>query len=112
MKQTKSPHVTKQILQTMNILYENIHDLTSLCKFVTFVRCLVRCLMFTLFFNFLIFNLDFLLSNNYVNEIICHKFDFSNEEILAYYIIFLRTLSSKLDSSTLFFFFNEVFYEI
>ncbi|RIA90987.1 hypothetical protein C1645_768612 [Glomus cerebriforme] len=80
LKQSKSPYVTKQILQTMNILFENIHDLTSLY---------------------------FLLSNNYVNEIICHKFDFSNDEILAYYIIFLRTLSLKLDSNTLFFFFNE-----
>lgn len=59
----------------------------------------------------LYFNLDFLLSNNYVNEIICHEFDFSNDEILAYYIIFLRTLSLKLDSNTLFFFFNEVCYE-
>ncbi|GBC03975.1 hypothetical protein RclHR1_05430005 [Rhizophagus clarus] len=80
LKQTKSPNITNQILQTMNILVENIHDLTSLY---------------------------FLLSKNYVNEIICHKFDFSNDEILAYYIIFLRTLSLKLDSSTLYFFFNE-----
>ncbi|CAG8497566.1 14038_t:CDS:10 [Ambispora leptoticha] len=77
---TKSPLVTKQLLQTMNILFENIHDLTSLY---------------------------FLLSNNYVNRVICHEFDFSNDEILAYYIYFLRTLSFKLDTNTLYFFFNE-----
>nr|CAG8590678.1 3646_t:CDS:10 [Entrophospora candida] len=50
---------------------------------------------------------DFLLSNNYVNSIVWHKFDFSNEEILAYYIYLLRTLSFKLDTNTLYFFFNE-----
>ncbi|CAG8614099.1 10560_t:CDS:10 [Funneliformis caledonium] len=80
LEQTNSPNVTKQILQTMNILFENIHDLTSLY---------------------------FLLSNNFVNRIICHKFDFSNDEIMAYYIYLLRTLSFKLDTNTLFFFFNE-----
>nr|CAG8605903.1 1106_t:CDS:10 [Entrophospora candida] len=80
LEHTKSPSVTKQLLQTMNILFENIHDLTSLY---------------------------FLLSNNYVNSIVWHKFDFSNEEILAYYIYLLRTLSFKLDTNTLYFFFNE-----
>ncbi|CAI2185247.1 9213_t:CDS:10 [Funneliformis geosporum] len=80
LEETNSSNVTKQILQTMNILFENIHDLTSLY---------------------------FLLSNNYVNRIICHKFDFSNDEIMAYYIYLLRTLSFKLDTNTLFFFFNE-----
>ncbi|KAF0534774.1 Protein CLEC16A [Gigaspora margarita] len=80
LENTKSPQVTKQLLQTMNILFENIHDLTSLY---------------------------FLLSNNYINQIICHKFDFSNDEILAYFIYLLRTLSFKLDTNTLYFFFNE-----
>ncbi|CAG8505409.1 9158_t:CDS:10 [Acaulospora morrowiae] len=50
---------------------------------------------------------DYLLSNNYINQMICHKFDFSNEEILAYFIYLLRTLSFKLDTNTLYFFFNE-----
>ncbi|RHZ89459.1 hypothetical protein Glove_14g26 [Diversispora epigaea] len=80
LEETTSPHVTKQLLQTMNILFENIHELTSLY---------------------------FFLSNNYVNKIICHKFDFSNDEILAYFISLLRTLSFKLAKSTLCFFFNE-----
>ena len=51
---------------------------------------------------------DYLLSNNYVNQIICHKFDFSDEEILAYYISFLKTLSLKLNKNTIHFFYNEV----
>lgn len=51
---------------------------------------------------------DYLLSNNYVNSIIVHKFDFSDEEIMAYYISFLKTLSLKLNKHTVHFFYNEV----
>lgn len=49
-----------------------------------------------------------MLSNNYVNSIIVHKFDFSDEEIMAYYISFLKTLSLKLNNHTVHFFYNEV----
>lgn len=60
-------------------------------------------------FPFLFFlPLDYLLSNNYVNSIIVHKFDFSDEEIMAYYISFLKTLSLKLNNHTVHFFYNEV----
>ncbi len=52
--------------------------------------------------------LDFLLSNNHINNIIVHKFDFNDEEIMAYYISFLKTLSLKLNGQTIHFFFNEV----
>uniref|UniRef100_A0A672RYG9 C-type lectin domain containing 16A n=1 Tax=Sinocyclocheilus grahami TaxID=75366 RepID=A0A672RYG9_SINGR len=51
--------------------------------------------------------LDYLLSNNHVNSIIVHKFDFSDEEIMAYYISFLKTLSLKLNDHTVHFFYNE-----
>jgi len=37
-----------------------------------------------------------------------HKFDFSDEEIMAYYISFLKTLSLKLNNHTVHFFYNEV----
>lgn len=50
---------------------------------------------------------DYLLSNNHVNSIIVHKFDFSDEEVMAYYISFLKTLSFKLNGHTIHFFFNE-----
>ena len=33
---------------------------------------------------------DYLFSNEYINHLISYKFDFRNEELLAYYIIFLR----------------------
>ena len=49
-----------------------------------------------------------MLSNNHVNSIIVHKFDFSDEEVMAYYISFLKTLSFRLNKHTIHFFYNEV----
>ena len=57
---------------------------------------------------FLFFFSDYLLSNNHVNSIIVHKFDFSDEEVMAYYISFLKTLSFRLNKHTIHFFYNEV----
>ncbi|XP_018335183.1 protein CLEC16A homolog isoform X2 [Agrilus planipennis] len=75
-----SNFVCVQLLQTLNILFENIRNETSLY---------------------------YLLSNNHVNSIIVHKFDFSDEEVMAYYISFLKTLSLKLNAHTIHFFYNE-----
>lgn len=80
MKQKCGSYVCVQLLQTLNILFENIRHETSLY---------------------------YLLSNNHVNSIIVHKFDFSDEEVMAYYISFLKTLSLKLNTHTIHFFFNE-----
>ena len=55
-----------------------------------------------------LFFTDYLLSNNHVNSIIVHKFDFSDEEVMAYYISFLKTLSFRLNKHTIHFFYNEV----
>ncbi|XP_043502979.1 protein CLEC16A homolog isoform X2 [Polistes fuscatus] len=81
MKQKCGSYVCVQLLQTLNILFENIRNETSLY---------------------------YLLSNNHVNSIIVHKFDFSDEEVMAYYISFLKTLSLKLNTHTIHFFYNEV----
>ncbi|XP_020607380.1 protein CLEC16A-like [Orbicella faveolata] len=80
MMSQKSNQICVQLLQTLSILFENIRNETSLY---------------------------YLLSNNSVNSIIIHKFDFSDEEVLAYYISFLKTLSLKLNRHTVHFFFNE-----
>ena len=48
-------YVCVQLLQTLNILFENIRNETSIY---------------------------YLLSNNHVNSIIVHKFDFSDEEVI------------------------------
>ncbi|KAG1653380.1 Protein CLEC16A [Nymphon striatum] len=80
MRQKCGRYVCIQLLQTLNILFENIRNETSLY---------------------------YLLSNNHVNSIIVHKFDFSDEEVMAYYISFLKTLSLKLNIHTIHFFYNE-----
>ncbi|XP_056263893.1 protein CLEC16A [Pseudoliparis swirei] len=80
LRQKSGRYVCIQLLQTLNILFENISHETSLY---------------------------YLLSNNHVNSILVHKFDFSDEEIMAYYISFLKTLSLKLNSHTVHFFYNE-----
>ncbi|KAK9496662.1 hypothetical protein O3M35_013095 [Rhynocoris fuscipes] len=80
LKQKCGSYVCVQVLQTLNILFENIRNETSLY---------------------------YLLSNNHVNSIIVHKFDFSDEEVMAYYISFLKTLSLKLNSHTIHFFYND-----
>ncbi|XP_013384394.1 protein CLEC16A [Lingula anatina] len=80
MRQKGGRYLCVQLLQTLNILFENISNETSLY---------------------------YLLSNNHINTIIVHKFDFSDEEVMAYYISFLKTLSLKLNKHTIHFFYNE-----
>ena len=48
----------------------------------------------------------YLFSNNYLNEIVCLHFDFSNDEVLGYYINLLKAISMKFDESTIQFFFQ------
>jgi len=80
LQQNAGNYVCVQLLQTLNIVFENLHNETSLY---------------------------YMLSNNHVNEVICHKFDFSDEEVMAYYISFLKTLSLRLNEHTIHFFYNE-----
>lgn len=50
----------------------------------------------------------YLLSNNHINQLISFPFDFKDtEELTAYYISFLKTLSNKLSLATIDFFFNQ-----
>mmetsp|Transcript_30854 Transcript_30854/g.75239 ORF Transcript_30854/g.75239 Transcript_30854/m.75239 type:complete len:1031 (-) Transcript_30854:172-3264(-) len=72
--------VKVQVIQSLSILLQNTHSETAVF---------------------------YLLSNNYINDLIVHKFDFSDEGLLAYYISFLKTLSLKLNPQTIQFFFNE-----
>lgn len=113
MKQKCGSFVCVQLLQTLNILFENIRNETSLCKkflVKTSSSYIFLYLFHSLYVktNNLFTATDYLLSNNHVNCIIVHKFDFSDEEVMAYYISFLKTLSLKLNVHTIHFFFNEV----
>ncbi|KAF6024766.1 CLEC16A [Bugula neritina] len=80
LEQKSGQYISVQLLQTLNILFENISKETCIY---------------------------FLLSNNHVNSIISHQFDFTDEEVMAYYISFMKTLSLKLNKYTIHFFFNE-----
>ena len=73
-----------------------------------FVKLFFRVNFLKLIHFFFKLFLDYLLSNNHINNIIIHKFDFTDEEIMAYYISFLKTLSLKLNNHSIHFFFNEV----
>lgn len=72
--------VKVQLLQTLSMLVQNIRRETSLY---------------------------YLFSNNYVNQLIATQFDWSDEEILGYYISFLKSLALRLNRETVKFFFNE-----
>ena len=51
--------------------------------------------------------LFFLYSNNQLNKVISHKFDYHDEEFLPYYITLLRMVSLKLNAKTIGFFYNK-----
>ncbi|KAJ1946325.1 Protein CL16A, partial [Kickxella alabastrina] len=48
-----------------------------------------------------------LLSNNFVNRLITTPMDLDNDEVLPYYVAFLKALSLKLTPDTIHFFFND-----
>lgn len=105
MNQKCGSYVCVQLLQTLNILFENIRNETSICKKAFKAPPVIKVTILTL--SLWTFS-DYLLSNNHVNSIIVHKFDFSDEEVMAYYISFLKTLSFRLNKHTIHFFYNEV----
>jgi len=79
-QKTSTITIKKQLIQTLSIMIQNLNTKNSLY---------------------------YLLSNNKVNELIVHKFDFAlDEELLAYYITFLKTISLKLDREMVQFFFD------
>eukprot|EP01084_Bolivina_argentea_P101416 181833_1 len=79
-KQRYNKHVTTQVLQSLSIIIENMSNMKSL---------------YTLF------------SNNYINDLIIYNFNFKDSDILCYYVILLRQISSKLDENVINFFFNS-----
>jgi hypothetical protein len=76
----RSGEVAVQILQTLSILTQNIQSEQAIY---------------------------FLFSNNHVNQIIMQDFNFKDDEVLGYYISFLKTISLKLNSGTVQFFFRK-----
>nr|XP_046194723.1 protein CLEC16A-like isoform X2 [Oncorhynchus gorbuscha] len=110
LRQKSGRYVCVQLLQTLNILFENISHETSLYYLLSNNHVNSSHHITVSSSSLLLLSpppLDYLLSNNHVNSIIVHKFDFSDEEIMAYYVSFLKTLSLKLNNHTVHFFYNE-----
>ncbi|KAL1523906.1 hypothetical protein AB1Y20_018825 [Prymnesium parvum] len=76
--QQRSPIAVKvQLLQTLSILLQNIEAGPSVF---------------------------FILSNNHINELITHPFDFTHEELLTHYVSLLKAIALRLDVQTVQFF--------
>lgn len=73
----RSGDVAKQVLQTLSIIIQNVRSETAIF---------------------------FLFSNNHINNIVDLEFDFDDEEVLGFYVSFLKTISLKLNPSTVHFF--------
>ncbi|KZV26795.1 hypothetical protein F511_06642 [Dorcoceras hygrometricum] len=71
---SKTVIVSVQLLQTMSIMIQNLKNEHSIY---------------------------YMFSNEHVNYLITYPFDFRNEELLSYYISFLRAISGKLNKDTI-----------
>ncbi|XP_073052469.1 protein TRANSPARENT TESTA 9-like isoform X1 [Primulina eburnea] len=71
---SKTVTVSVQLLQTMSIMIQNLKSEHSIY---------------------------YMFSNEHVNYLITYSFDFRNEELLSYYISFLRAISGKLNKDTI-----------
>ncbi|KAF8118272.1 hypothetical protein N665_0005s0040 [Sinapis alba] len=71
---SKTVTVSVQLLQTMSIMIQNLRNEQAIY---------------------------YLFSNEYVNYLITYTFDFQHEELLSYYISFLRAVSGKLNKHTI-----------
>ncbi|XP_068463906.1 protein TRANSPARENT TESTA 9-like isoform X6 [Phaseolus vulgaris] len=73
LKLTRTVSVPLQLLQTVSIMVQNLKSEHAIY---------------------------YMFSNEYINYLITYPFDFRNEELLSYYISFLRTISGKLNKNT------------
>lgn len=72
-------NVAMQVLQTLSILIQNLRNQQTVY---------------------------YLFSNNHINEIVTMRFDFDDDEVLGYYVNLLKTISLKLNETTVQFFFQ------
>ncbi|XP_019197903.1 PREDICTED: uncharacterized protein LOC109191711 isoform X2 [Ipomoea nil] len=74
LKISRTVIVSLQLLQTMSIMIQNLRREQS----IYYIFC-----------------------NEHINYLITYSFDFRNEELLSYYISFLRAISGKLNKNTI-----------
>lgn len=64
-------------------------------------------------FSVLILNINnpttlyYIFSNNFINQIISNDYESNDEEFMSYYINFMKSLSLKIDQTTIQFFFRK-----
>ncbi|XP_019442736.1 PREDICTED: uncharacterized protein LOC109347374 [Lupinus angustifolius] len=73
LKLSRTVSVPLQLLQTVSIMVQNLRSEHAIY---------------------------YMFSNEHINYLITYSFDFRNEELLSYYISFLRAISGKLNKST------------
>eukprot|EP00667_Euglena_gracilis_P009497 EG_transcript_9653 len=78
--QVRHHAVQVQIIQTLSMLVANVSNELSLY---------------------------YILSGNHINNLLRHRFDFSDEEVLSHYISFCKTIAVRLTPSTVQFFFDK-----
>jgi protein CLEC16A len=81
MKRSKFKEVVIEIIQSVSILLSNINAGA---------------------------NLNYLLSNPHMNELIIYYYNFTDEEIVDYYVAMLKSISLRIDIDNVSLFFNEV----
>ncbi|ESW10756.1 hypothetical protein PHAVU_009G235200 [Phaseolus vulgaris] len=74
LKLSKSISIPLQLLQTVSIMIQNLRSEHAIY---------------------------YMFSNEHMNYLITYSFDFRNEELLSYYISFLRAISGKLNKNTI-----------
>ncbi|KAF7806685.1 protein TRANSPARENT TESTA 9-like [Senna tora] len=74
LKLSRTVTVSLQLLQTVSIMIQNLRSEHAIY---------------------------YMFSNEHMNYLITYSFDFRNEELLSYYISFLRAISGKLNKSTI-----------
>ncbi|XP_042458996.1 protein TRANSPARENT TESTA 9-like isoform X3 [Zingiber officinale] len=101
---SKMAKVAIQLLQTISIMIQNLESEPSICKFI--YNMLSTCQSITnyhLLVFFMIFTslADYIFSNELISYLITYSFDFQNDELLSYYISFIRAISGKLNRSAI-----------
>ncbi|CAD8156669.1 unnamed protein product [Paramecium octaurelia] len=51
-------------------------------------------------------NITYLLSNSVLNDFVIHQYDFSNQEMVDYYVNFLKIIAIRIDRENIFLYFN------
>jgi len=92
LKKSKSKDIIIQVIQSLSMYLTNIKKAVNIS---------------TVFQRLSLNMLDFILSNNSINEFITHNFDFNDDETVDYYISFLKSLSLRLETIPLELFYNK-----